>query len=208
VIRIVAKNQLRTESDFIRVRREQSNMQAVRKQVRFTYQDYLELPGEKRYELIDGDLHMVPAPLTFHQKVSRNLEMLLWNYVKDHDAGEILYAPVDVVLSNEDVVQPDILFISKSRLGILTDKNIQGAPDLVIEILSPTSKKWDQEIKKKLYEKHGVVEYWIVDPEARTIEVFRYTETGFRLVQTYPEISTLVSPLLPGLQIELKHVFP
>lgn len=182
-------------------------MELLRKKVRFNYQDYLFLPSEKRYELIEGDLHMVPAPLTYHQKVQMNLLLFLVSFVRDHDLGEVLPAPVDVVLSDEDVVQPDILFISKARLGILTEKNVQGAPDLVVEILSHSSREWDREIKKKLYEKHGVVEYWIADPDAKAVEVYSFTEEGFRLVQTYPRPSKLSSPLLKDLRIPLEKVF-
>lgn len=178
----------------------------LRKQVRFNYQDYLHIPGDKRYEIIDGDLHMVPAPFTKHQLVSRNIETCLWSFVQKGDLGEVMNAPTDVILTQEDIVQPDILFISKKRLGILTEKNIQGAPDLVVEILSPSTKDWDLEIKKKLYEKHGVLEYWIVDTEAQSIAVFQFTEEGYRLVQNYISPSVLQSPLLAGFKMPLKEV--
>ena len=182
-------------------------MQVLKKKVRFTYQDYLHIPGDKRYEIIEGDLHMVPAPLTYHQKISRSLEYYLWDFVAKNDLGEVLDAPVDVLLTNEDVVQPDLLFISKDRLTILTEKNVCGAPDLVVEILSPSSREWDREFKKRLYEKHGVLEYWIADPDAKAVEVYTFTEDGFQLVQSYPRTSTLSSPLLKGLKIPLEKVF-
>lgn len=165
------------------------------------------MPSDKRYELIDGEFHMVPAPLTYHQKISLNLLLFLADFVRRSGSGEVLAAPVDVVLSEEDVIQPDILFISKERLGILTEKNIEGAPDLVIEILSPSSKKWDLEIKMKLYEKYGVREYWIADPEAKSIRIFTLTEAGFQLAHTCPSPLTLSSPLLKGLKIPLEQVF-
>jgi len=182
-------------------------MQTVRKKVRFTYQDYLLLPYDKRYELIEGDLHRVPAPLTNHQKVSRNLQRILWEFVQKNGLGEVLYAPVDVVLSSEDVVQPDILFIAKERLAILTEKNVRAAPDLVIEILSPSSKEWDLEIKRKLYEKYGVREYWIVDPEAQTVEVLQLTDDGYLAFRVFSRGTKLKSPLLKDFSFPIEAIF-
>src|SRR3990172_920502 len=106
---------------------------------KYTYEDYLKTPKDKRYELIDGELLMRPSPTPSHQRVSRKLEFILESFITKNNLGEIFYAPCDVYLDNENVVQPDILFISKERLNIIGDKNIQGAPDLVIEILSESN---------------------------------------------------------------------
>lgn len=183
-------------------------MQTLRnKKVRFNTHDYQHLPGDKRYEIIDGDLHMVPAPLTTHQKISLNLAKVLSEYIDQKKLGELLYAPVDVVFSYEDIVQPDLVFISKERLNILKEENIQGAPDLVIEILSPSSKKMDREIKLKLYEKHGVHEYWIVDPDAQSIEVLNLTDDGLQLIRAYPKGTHLNSPLFPDIKLSIEKVF-
>ena len=113
----------------------------LKEKARLTYEDYLTLPDEKRYELIEGDLYMVPAPDFYHQIISRNIEFLLWGFIKKRNLGTVVHAPVDVVLTTEDVIQPDILYISNERRGIITGRNVTGAPDLVIEILSPSTQE-------------------------------------------------------------------
>jgi Uma2 family endonuclease len=175
--------------------------------LRFTYQDYLQLSEDRRYEIVDGDLYMVPAPIPYHQKVSRNLEFLLHQHVQVHGLGEVFDAPCDVVLSETDVVQPDLLFIVKDRLSIIKETNIQGAPDLVVEILSPASEKRDRGAKQKVYARAGVTESWIVDPTAKTIEVFTLSEAGYQRINLFKLSDTLSSPLLPGLSISLFKVF-
>jgi len=175
--------------------------------LRFTYQDYLQLSEDRRYEIVDGDLYMVPAPIPYHQKVSRNLEFQLHQYVQAHDLGEVFDAPCDVLLSQTDVVQPDILFVGKDRLSIIKEANIQGAPDLVVEILSPASEKRDRGAKQKLYARAGVIESWIVDPTAKTVEVFSLGEAGYQRINLFNHTDTLCSPLFPGLSISLSAVF-
>lgn len=182
-------------------------MQTARRNVIFTYEDYLHIPGDKRYELIGGDLSMVPAPLTSHQLVLFNLGILLRQHVAERDLGCCFIAPVDVLLSDIDVVQPDVLYIAKARQGIVTEKNIQGAPDLVMEILSPTSKSMDRDIKRKLYEKFGVREYWIVDPVARSVEIFHMTDEGFERLQVYTSGSHAKSRLLEGFSPAVDAIF-
>jgi len=180
---------------------------AHRADIKFNYHDYTLLPEDKRYELIHGDLFMTPSLTTSHQRISRKLGYLLTRYVEGKKLGEIFYAPMDVVLSDEDVVQPDILFISNERKEIVKPENIRGAPDLVIEILSPSSLERDTVIKKKLYAKHGVQEYWIVDPEGKTVEVLSWSPEGFKTVQTYAADAIANSPLLPGFSVALKEIF-
>jgi Uma2 family endonuclease len=175
--------------------------------IKFTYQDYLLLSDERRYEILEGDLCMVPAPDVYHQRVSRKLEVALIEHVERHDLGEILDAPCDVVLSQENVVQPDILFVSKDRLGIIGKPNIQGPPDLVIEIVSESTRSKDADIKRKLYAKYGVREYWIVDPAAKTVEVLTWSETGYVAAGVYPHTATLSSPELPNLKLSLSRIF-
>ena len=121
--------------------------------------------------------------------------------------GNVLLAPTDVVLSDTDVVQPDILFVSQARRHIRTRENIQGAPDLVVEILSPTTAERDRTVKSDLYAQHGVQEYWIVDPDARTITVFLLNGGAFEEVDTYSERETLTSPILAGFSIALDEIF-
>lgn len=174
--------------------------------VKFTYEDYKSLPDEKRYELLEGELIMVPSPKEYHQRISGKLEFLLRAFVEEHDLGAVYDAPFDVVLSEETVLQPDILFISKARLNIITEDNVRGAPDLVIEILSEATAERDRIAKKLLYAKHGVKEYWLVDPTRKSIEVLQLGERGFEPVGIWWEGQTMRSPLL-GLSIGLEKVF-
>ncbi len=175
--------------------------------IRFTYQDYLQLSEDRRYEIVDGDLYVVPAPIPYHQKVSRNFEFLLYEYVKEHDLGEVLHAPCDLLLSESDVVQPDIMFIAKDQLSIITDTNIQGAPTLVIEILSPSSEKRDRGAKQKLYARAGIQEYWIVDLRVKTVEVLRLTMSGYNQYAYVQVDDSLHSLIFPHLTIPLLDVF-
>lgn len=175
--------------------------------VKFTYQDYLHMPEDRRYELVEGEFFMVPSPNESHQRISAEIEYLLQSYVKKHKTGFVYDAPFDVVLSDEDVVQPDIIYVSKERRNIITHNNIQGAPDLVVEILSPKISYRDREIKRKLYGKYGVKEYWIVDPIKQTIEVLSSDMPGYKKTGTYDVNTPLSSPLLPALLIDLNSVF-
>ena len=175
--------------------------------VRFNYDDYRQLPEDKRYEILDGELYMVPAPNIRHQRVFRELFQALLNHVQEQALGEVLSAPCDVLLSNEDVLQPDILFVGKERLGIIGDANIPGAPDLVIEILSPATRQRDLTIKRKIYARYGVQEYWIVDPEASTVEVLALHDSGYVSAGVCRESDHLASPLLPQLDLSLREIF-
>ncbi len=186
-------------------------MSATTPQTKFTYQDYLLFPNDgKRYELIEGDRYVTPSPRTKHQKISGNLYGLLFEFVRQNKSGILLSAPTDVVFSDMDVVQPDLLFVSRGRESIITDDNIQGAPDLVVEILSESTRRTDEIIKRKLYQKHGVAEYWIIDPEVDTIKIYRLA------VKTYPQAieltlegeDRLTSPLFPGWELPLQELFP
>jgi Uma2 family endonuclease len=175
--------------------------------VRFNYHDYLQLPGDKRYEILDGELFVVPAPNTRHQRISRRLLVALVQHVEGKGLGEIFHAPYDVILSDENVVQPDIFFVSSRRPGIIGESNIHGAPDLAIEILSPGSRSKDLQIKRKIYAASGVQEYWVVDPEAATVEVLIWSEPGYVSAGIYGKPQRLSSPLLPELNLPLDEVF-
>ena len=179
---------------------------AARQQIKFTYQDYLQFPDDgKTYQIIEGELHMTPAPVPYHQSISRNLEHILWGFVRKKDLGKVYYAPCDIVFSEENVVQPDIFFISKEREHIIGEKYIHEAPDLIIEILSPRTKELDQKLKAKLYETFGVKEYWLVDPEKKEIEVLTLTQEGYSSFGVFTE--SLSSPILKGLTVGLSEVF-
>lgn len=179
--------------------------------VKFTYEDYLLFPEDgRRHELIEGDHYVTPSPNTKHQRVILNLGIVLGQFVKAHRLGTVFLAPYDVIFSDLDVVQPDILYISAPRREIITEKNIQGAPDLVIEVLSDASRRTDELIKKKLYEKSGVSEYWIVDPLLETLKIYRRTSAGgyAKAVDYEPQSTDPVhTPLLPGLEILLSLIF-
>ena len=172
-----------------------------------TYADYLETSDDERYELLHGELVMAPAPREIHQYFLINLIIAIGAFVKKHKLGKVYSAPFDVVLSDENVVQPDLLFVSTARQHIITPDNIQGAPDLVVEILSPSTAERDRIVKSDLYAQHGVHEYWIVDPDARTITVFLLNEGEFEEVDTYSERETLTSPILAGFSIALDEIF-
>ena len=175
-----------------------------------TYEDYLQIPDDgQRYEVIDGVLYMSPSPRYRHQKAAGRLFALLEQHVRKTDAGELLFAPFDVVLSEHNVVQPDILFIAKDRLSILTERNVRGAPDLVAEILSEGHRRHDEIVKHKLYERYGVNEYWIVDPELERITVYRLRDGRFvRAAEANMEgDEPLGTPLLPGFSVKPAQVF-
>lgn len=178
--------------------------------VRFTYEDFLLFPDDgKRHEIIDGDHFMTPSPATKHQRASGRLSAAFVNFLKVHPLGEAFAAPFDVILSDEDIVEPDLLFVSADRRAIITDKNVRGAPDLVIEILSETTRKTDEIIKRKLYERYGVAEYWIVDPDLETVKVYRMTDHGYvRAAELSREAGDqLATPLLPDFAVSLAELF-
>ena len=177
------------------------------KKRKFTYEDYLKTPDDQRYELIEGELIITPSPVPYHQWLSKNIEFELEKFVREKELGKVFYAPCDVYLDNENVLQPDILFISKERLNIIGEKNIQGAPDLVIEILSESTAYQDMVKKKKLYAQFGVKEYWIIDPGEKTAETYSLKNDTFILMKRFSEKDVLESILLPGLKIKLVHVF-
>ena len=178
-----------------------------RANISFTYRDYVQLPDNKRYEVVEGELYLVPSPNLVHQRISRQLEMALCLHISRHELGEIFDAPCDVVFSDINVVQPDLLFVSTERIGILATANVQGAPDLVVEILSPSTGERDLGIKRSLYAKYGVPEYWIVDPDSKTVEVLSWTESGYRTEAVIPRSGMLNSPLFPSLNLNLAEIF-
>ena len=175
--------------------------------VRQTYKDYCATPDDERYELLNGNLMMVPAPNMKHQWVLGRLHSELDRFTQEHGLGKVYVAPCDVVLSDTDVVQPDLLFISRARGHTITDDNVRGAPDLVIEILSPSTADRDLGYKRDLYGRHGVLEYWIVDPVAETVAVHRQGDGRLELAETLGREDTLRTALLDGLQLKLDDAF-
>ena len=173
---------------------------------KYTYKDYLTWPDEERWEIIEGVAYdMSPAPVPEHQRISIKLTILIETALEGKKC--VLYsAPCDVVLSDETVVQPDLLVVCDPSK--ITAKNIQGAPDLVIEILSPSTSQKDQEIKKDLYERHGVREYIIVDPDAQSVYRYVLSENGaYSPADIFDNHAKLYLVSLPGLSIPLWNVF-
>ncbi len=175
--------------------------------VPFTYQDYLNLPEDRRYELIDGDLLMTPSPSERHQRLLLELALLLTAFVKKHGLGMVYVAPFDVVLSDTNVVQPDLLFVSNERASRIGERAVAGAPDLVVEVLSPGTADRDRTVKAKLYARAGVRELWLLDPDAKTLEVLVPTEGGFGLQATFVAGQIGRSSLLPELAIDAAKLF-
>jgi Uma2 family endonuclease len=185
---------------------------SARPDARLTYDDFLLFPDDgQRHELIEGEHYVTPCPNLRHQKLLGRLHFALAGYLRDHPSfGEVYFAPFDVVFSNWDVVEPDLIFVAGDQLGILTDKNIVGAPALLVEILSPGTRKRDQQIKRRLFERGGVREYWMIDPDRNAVVIHRRDESGAfpRIGElTAAENTVLTTPLLPAFSLPLTQLF-
>lgn len=175
---------------------------------KFTYEDLQHIPPDRnRYEIVDGDLLVTPAPIPLHQRIAGNLYAELRQHVRKHRLGEVLIAPVDVVFTTSTVLEPDIVFVSRPRQHIIGAKNLSGPPDLVVEVLSESSQRLDREIKPKQYALYGVPEFWRVNPEARTVEVFRLKEGAYELEASLSFGEVLTSPLFPGLNLPVASLW-
>jgi Uma2 family endonuclease len=179
--------------------------------VKLTYDDFVLFPDDgKRHELIDGEHYVTPSPNTKHQRVSFNLTVLIGAWLQAHPIGQAFHAPYDVVLSEFDVVEPDLIYLSNERAAsVVTTLHVRGAPELVIEIGSPGTRRRDEMTKKHLYERSGVAEYWIVDPEIDVVRIYRRTGDAFdRAVElTRDADDVLTTPLLQGLEMPLAKIF-
>lgn len=187
------------------------DMRPVHSGVKLTYDDYVLFPDDgQRHELIDGEHYVTPTPNWSHQSIVGNLLGLIWSHLQQHRTGRVLMAPFDVIFSHFDVVQPDVLYVSHERLAQLEKSPwLKGAPNLVIEVGSRSTRKRDRTIKRRLYERFGVDEYWIVDPDAKTIRVFRRQSNFYRLVAelAFDRSDVLETPLLPNLDLPLAKIF-
>ena len=172
-----------------------------------TYEDYRNAPDDERYELLDGELVMIAAPNVAHQKALFRMARLVEDFVLERGLGGVFIAPTDVVLSDTNVVQPDVIFVSKGRMSVVGDANIQGAPDLVVEIVSPSNPERDLIRKRDIYARHGVREYWIADPITRLIRVMVLDGNGYRLVGEFGEGDLLESGALEGIGLEVRGAF-
>ena len=177
---------------------------------RLTYDDLVRMPDDGlRHEIIDGVHYVTPSPVWRHQRLVKRLLVALDTYLEVHGGGEVLQAPFDVVFTRWDVVEPDLLFVADDQRSILTEPNIQGAPALLVEVLSPGTKKRDLGVKKDLFDRAGVREYWIVDPKANTVVIHRRAAGGsFPKVQSLPDDApAITTPLLPGFSLSLEKLF-
>jgi Uma2 family endonuclease len=170
----------------------------------WTYEDYCVLPQDfNRHEIIEGDHIVTPSPTPRHQRVLVNLQFFLDSHIRSRDLGTLLIAPMDVLFAPTSVVQPDLLFIRKDRLHIITEANVQGAPDLVVEILSPSTAAIDKGGKMGLYAKYGVFHYWILDSIRLILEMYQLEETQYSLVAQFGSNEEARSPLFPDLVIPM-----
>jgi Uma2 family endonuclease len=179
--------------------------------VKLTYDDFVLFPDDgTRHELIDGEHYVTPSPNTKHQSVSLRFTLVIGAWLERNPIGQLFYAPFDVVFSNFDVVEPDLLYLSNARAAeALTPQHVRGVPELVVEIGSPGTRKRDETVKRRLYERSGVSEYWVVDPDLDVVRVYRRDgDTFARVIELSADAGdTLTSPLLPGLVIRLADVF-
>jgi len=182
-------------------------MTSITDRKKITYADYLIIDDNNRYEIFNGELYMVPAPSTNHQSVSRNLEFLIWNFVKQKGLGKVFYAPIDVVFDDDEVFQPDIVFIKSENQSIIGKNAIQGVPDLIVEIVSPSSTFYDTIEKKDIYRKYGVKEYWLIFPDEKVIEVLSLEKGEYLEFCKSKKEGIVKSKILEGLEINSKDVF-
>lgn len=179
-------------------------------QGKWTYEDYCRLPADGwTYEIIEGELFMSPAPLTIHQRCKLKFAANFLSFAEDHEAGMVLDAPTDVLLPGlASPVQPDVIFVAKERLDIVKDERVEGAPDIVVEVLSPGNWLLDRRDKFKIYAKAGVREYWIIDPKARTIELYVLRGGTYALIGQYGIGETVRSEVLAGFAVKVEAVCP
>lgn len=188
---------------------EQKNKKDKVKEGQVTYEMYREMPEDSgRFELLDGVLELMsPGPSATHQSIGRELEFKLMQSCRSDYV--IFYAPLDVILSQTNVLQPDLMMIHRSRLHIVTDRGVEGAPDLVVEIMSPGSRKRDKVLKMRMYARHGVPEYWIVDAVSRTLEQYRMNDGGehYILQALFEGDDVVTSDKLPCVSFVVSDIF-
>jgi Uma2 family endonuclease len=179
--------------------------------VKLTYDDFLLFPDDgQRHELIDGEHYVTPTPFLVHQRVVGNLTYLIRRFLEAHPIGEVFGVPLDVILTRFDIVEPDLQFVSKERADILSDW-VRGAPDLVVEVASKSTRKRDLTIKRDLYARYHVREYWFVDPTAKSVRVYRESKNAGTFDEPrelwLDQEDVLTTPILPGLELRLADIF-
>ena len=174
-----------------------------------TYDDYVRLtpPDSGNFELHNGQIIYMASPIPTHQKLSIRLSNRLFNHIDKHKLGEILTAPMDVVFTPNDIVQPDILYLSNERLHLIGDKKIEGAPDLAIEILSPSNTPKEMGYKKLLYELSGVREYWIINLDKKTLAQYENVDGEFFMRHIFQKTDTLTSLIIKDFEMSMNELF-
>ena len=174
---------------------------------KLSYEDLREVPADgRRYELLDGELHVTPAPGTTHQRIVRDLGFRLLTYFHERCLGEVFLAPTDVILTDRDVVEPDLLVVSDpSQVSV---RGIEGAPLLAVEVLSPSTRAVDKTVKAQRYSRLGVLHYWIVDPDEKRVECLRARSGAYEIVVAARQDEALTHPDFPGLSIALSAIWP
>ena len=179
-------------------------------QTRLTYDDFVLFPDDgKRHEIIDGVHYVTPSPRLIHQQLLGRLHLAIATFLEDRQGvGEVFLSPLDTIFTPWDIVEPDLMFVAGDQRSILTEKNIQGAPALVVEILSPGTRRRDQGIKRQLFDRGGVREYWLVDPQSQEVTSHRRAADGsFPRVERLGRDETLTTPLLPCFSLALDKLF-
>jgi Uma2 family endonuclease len=169
----------------------------------WTYEDYLTLDEGVYFSIINGKAFMSPAPELFHQRWARKIFLAVERHVEARKLGEVFFAPVDVVLDERNVVQPDLVFVSNANAGLLERRGIMGAPDLVVEIISPSSLRHDRYEKRELYARFGIKEFWLADVANRSLEVLSLQAGGYKLVSCATNEGKIRSEILPGFELDL-----
>jgi Uma2 family endonuclease len=174
-----------------------------------TYADYVALPNDgKRYEIHDGELSVTPAPGRTHQRLVLRLGSLLNAHVEARGIGEVYIAPFDVILDDTSIVQPDVVYVAQDRSGVVSERGIDGAPTLAIEIISPSTMQIDRGTKLQLYARHRVPYYWIVDPGARTVEAYKLRSGAYALAGRMAGDEALRAEPFPDLEIPFASLWP
>src|SRR5690348_14626955 len=180
----------------------------ARSRVRFPATDIWDTPDDgNRYEVIDGELYVTPPPIVAHQYPSGQLYGSIWSYLQTHPNGLLFSAPIGVILGEHGGFQPDLVYVSNEHRAIITDQGIEGAPDLVVEILSPSTQSRDRGIKFRGYAAAGVIHYWIVDPRQRTLEAYRLSDAGYGEPVIYGSDAVFRPDVFPGLEIQISRLF-
>ncbi len=175
---------------------------------KLTIENWELIPDDRNvHEIIEGEHYITSPPLIIHQKISRNIEFIFTLFFRKKPVGEILYSPVGVVFSEINVVEPDLLYISKENSHIIKKDYIRGVPNLIIEILSPNNRQHDLIMKKHLYEKFGVKEYWIIDPDDESVMIYKSRKGKYDRGKRYIEDDIITTPLIKGLEVPLKEIF-